>query len=263
MIRVKNKKNWKGEGEYIGRPSPLGNPYSHKESSIAELKCECRDEAVSKYREWLHEQLALDGQHKNYALADELNRLVNIARKGDLNLVCWCEPENCHGRVIKEVLEERMFVPELEGVTHINTYTKSSLKLGRDLSNLAPIPVRIDGIEFASLENYWYWVSTGETHDELIDVDPFEAKKQGRKLERVQDPLFEKKIKKAMRRKLEQHDNLRRALALSNQPITHYYHYGEKITRLPEFEWVGETWEALRVEAKATTKNRITGSAVR
>jgi len=250
VIRVKNKKNWKGSGEYIGRPSALGNPWSHKDDTIAKYKVESRAESISRYRDFLFKVVREKSDEYPDIIA-ELNRLANIAIKGDLNLVCWCCPDDCHGDVIKEVLEMRLFDPCLEGKTHINTYTKSKLKLGRDLSNLAEIPVRIEGFNYPSLENYWYWVATGEQHEELKTLPPFEAKGKGKKLDRVFDPFFESKIKTAMRLKIEQHPILKRTLAQTTQIITHYYTYDEKVKMLPKFEWISEHWENIRKDLRA------------
>jgi hypothetical protein len=55
MINVVNKKTFKGGGVYIGRPSPLGNPYTHiaDRRTLAQNVVKTRDEAVAKYAEWL------------------------------------------------------------------------------------------------------------------------------------------------------------------------------------------------------------------
>jgi hypothetical protein len=57
VIRVMNKRTYKGGGYYIGRPSALGNPFSHVEHSLALRHVASRDEAVEKYRVWLAEAL--------------------------------------------------------------------------------------------------------------------------------------------------------------------------------------------------------------
>src|SRR5690348_9349173 len=41
---------------YIGRPSKWGNPFSHKDGTLAEFKVATRDEAVSAYRDWIETQ---------------------------------------------------------------------------------------------------------------------------------------------------------------------------------------------------------------
>lgn len=91
------------EGEYIGRPSPLGNPFTHmKGNTKAEHTVASREEAIKRYEDWLHEKIASE----NEAILSELRRLYELARKnGELTLVCWCKPAPCHGDVIKSVLK--------------------------------------------------------------------------------------------------------------------------------------------------------------
>ena len=86
-------------GEYIGRGSPLGNPFViGKDGS--------REQVIAKYRVWLNEQI----MRKNPDVLDELNRLGNkaIDEKG-LVLQCFCYPKPCHGEVIKEKLVKAMY----------------------------------------------------------------------------------------------------------------------------------------------------------
>ena len=68
---------------YVGRPSKWGNPFRVVNGD--------RDTAVSKYAEWIGRQPHL------LAALHEL--------KGK-NLVCWCEPLNCHGRVLAKLADE-------------------------------------------------------------------------------------------------------------------------------------------------------------
>ncbi|MGK7635302.1 DUF4326 domain-containing protein, partial [Salmonella enterica] len=44
---------------YIGRPSKWGNPYSHKEDTLAEFKVKNRAEALEKYEKYLLENETL------------------------------------------------------------------------------------------------------------------------------------------------------------------------------------------------------------
>lgn len=97
-IIIVNKHHGKS-GEYIGRGSPLGNPFViGKDGS--------REQVIAKYRVWLNEQI----MRKNQAVLDELNRLGNkaIDEKG-LALQCFCYPKPCHGEVIKEKLVKAMY----------------------------------------------------------------------------------------------------------------------------------------------------------
>ena len=97
-ITIVNKHHGKS-GEYIGRGSPLGNPFIiGKDGS--------REQVIAKYRVWLNEQI----MRKNPIVLDELNRLGNkaIDEKG-LALQCFCYPKPCHGEVIKEKLVKAMY----------------------------------------------------------------------------------------------------------------------------------------------------------
>lgn len=78
---------------YVGRPSPFGNPYSHKPSTHAAFRVATRDEAIAKYRTWLMAQ-------------PELVAKVKRELKGKV-LGCWCAPEKaCHGEVLAEIANE-------------------------------------------------------------------------------------------------------------------------------------------------------------
>ncbi|UFP93617.1 DUF4326 domain-containing protein [Gloeobacter morelensis] len=97
QILVTNKRYDNRPGEYIGRPSVLGNPFVLGEHGS-------RDEVVEKYRRWLWEQIKEEG-----AVYRELLRLKAAAQKRELLLVCWCKRPNkevaCHGDIIKQAIE--------------------------------------------------------------------------------------------------------------------------------------------------------------
>jgi len=90
----------KGPGEYIGRPSPLGNPFKVAPHGPYE-----RGKTIELYRKWLTD-IWNTGGHNAQIL--ELYRLAEIAVEGDLNLMCWCAPKPCHGDVIKELIETKV-----------------------------------------------------------------------------------------------------------------------------------------------------------
>ena len=95
MIRIVDKRNYKGPGIYIGRPSTLGNPFLIGRDGD-------REEVIRKYRDFLKTALLNDGRIKT-----EFERLVELNKKGDVILICWCAPSKCHGEVIKEMIEGR------------------------------------------------------------------------------------------------------------------------------------------------------------
>ncbi len=75
---------------YIGRGSKWGNPYSHKDGTLAQFKVTSRKEAIECYEAWIKTQgnLMLD-----------LHEL-----KGKI-LGCWCKPQSCHGDVLKKLVD--------------------------------------------------------------------------------------------------------------------------------------------------------------
>ena len=93
MITVGNKQHG-ARGIYVGRPSPLGNPFAMQGEAT-------RVQVIRNYEDWLAEQL-LD---PSSPASREIERLAELARKQDLCLVCWCAPLPCHANIIKRTIE--------------------------------------------------------------------------------------------------------------------------------------------------------------
>ena len=98
-IDVANKK-FGGQGEYIGRPSALGNPFTSKTHGQGQ-RVQSVQESIDLFEQWLEEKI----QAKDKDVLAELTRLFKHAQHKPLTLVCWCAPGPCHGDVIKRVLE--------------------------------------------------------------------------------------------------------------------------------------------------------------
>jgi hypothetical protein len=94
-IRITNKKSG-GAGHYVGRPSPLGNPFVLKHEGE-------RERVIGQYRDWLKTRLEARDQAIRTALNDLYRELVT---RGELELTCWCAPRRCHAEVIAEFLAE-------------------------------------------------------------------------------------------------------------------------------------------------------------
>jgi len=83
----------------IGRPGKWGNPYSHKDGTMARYKVETREEAVAKYKEYILNNTKL---------------LECLPELKDKTLGCWCakkggltakdKPFVCHGQVLMELI---------------------------------------------------------------------------------------------------------------------------------------------------------------
>lgn len=92
IFHVVNKHH--GEtGIYIGRGSPLGNPFPIQGRDT-------RDVVIEKYEVWLKEQIRIE----NPTVIRELNTLGTLVMTGPLKLQCFCAPQACHGHVIVDVL---------------------------------------------------------------------------------------------------------------------------------------------------------------
>lgn len=79
---------------YIGRPSIWGNPWSHKDDTLAEYRVNTVSEAVSMYRSYIESN-------------DPLKEKAKRELKGKI-LGCWCKTKKnpdapCHGDVLLEI----------------------------------------------------------------------------------------------------------------------------------------------------------------
>lgn len=120
-----------------------------------------------------------------------------------------------------------------DGVQHVNVWTKGNTLLGRQLSNLAPIPMHHPEYgKFACLEGYWFWLSTGKEHNILRGLTGFEARKTGKELKQVRYDNFQKEFKEGMYWRLAQNPSLssllRRLVGYDQLELKHYYVYGNE-----------------------------------
>ena len=94
MIRVVNKRHFKGNGIYIGRPSLLGNPFVLGKDGN-------REEVIAEYKDYLKRAI-----EENEKVRAEFETIKELSTKGDVFIVCWCAPKKCHGDVIKQMIED-------------------------------------------------------------------------------------------------------------------------------------------------------------
>lgn len=86
---------------YVGRPSVLGNRFSHQRTAVPTYRVASREEAILNYRMWLVERIKVGDLKVCQALED----LRSVLREqGRLTLVCWCYPLPCHADVLKRYL---------------------------------------------------------------------------------------------------------------------------------------------------------------
>ena len=85
-------------GDYVGRPTALGN-YSGKVNT----KGTNRHDVCLAYRADLIEQLEAPGD-PSPAKKMFIELLNKLSTTGELVLVCWCTPKECHADVIRDLL---------------------------------------------------------------------------------------------------------------------------------------------------------------
>lgn len=111
QILVVNKKTHKPctHDVYIGRPSVLGNPFSHLNLPHT-IKVSHRSTAVGSFERMLNKSMNLPGSEIAVEMAKLLERYCNGET---IHLVCWCAPLECHGEVIKNRIEDMATVINL------------------------------------------------------------------------------------------------------------------------------------------------------
>jgi hypothetical protein len=79
---------------YIGRGSPLGNPFPITLQEPRDVVCDKYEQHICTLTECMDTQI---------------NTIIKVGKQfGSVNLVCFCKPQRCHGETIKRVVEERV-----------------------------------------------------------------------------------------------------------------------------------------------------------
>ena len=111
-----------------------------------------------------------------------------------------------------------MHDPNLDGVDHINVYSKGKTLLGQLLSNFAYSPFcHPEHGEFNSVEAFYYWLSTGKKYHRLCCLSGHAAKFHGSKLPREHCDNFEEEIKLAIKLKIEHSELIKYAQSTANE----------------------------------------------
>lgn len=87
---------------YIGRGSVLGNPYTSKklDNTKALYQCSSKEESIERYEVYLRDKI----ESGDIVIMNEINYMLKHLKTSDINLVCYCKPNDCHGDVIKSYL---------------------------------------------------------------------------------------------------------------------------------------------------------------
>lgn len=139
--------------------------------------------------------------------------------------------------------------PELDGIDHINVYSKGKTELGRFLSNFAHTMIITEDGRFDSIEGYWYWL--GCKNESLRRLHGWSAKDLGRKVGAPdwQDSVeFKRKILAAIDIKLKSYPRMLNELQKCKLPLVHYYVYGKKIINVPDADWILAHLDSYKME---------------
>lgn len=147
-------------------------------------------------------------------------------------------------------------IPANDGVDHINVYSRGHTQLGQALSNFSHYAIDHPKYGFfASLEAFWFWLSSGKQHNDLRRLYGSSARTLGLKKLRVDmdKDEFEREIGDAIRLKISQNRQLAQALKKSTLPFRHYYVYGTNppvIREKSAHKWQMELLEQIRTDLK-------------
>ena len=92
----------------VGRPSVLGNPFSHLPHVRNVTHVPTVEDAVQAYKSWLKQRIT-----DSITVVDALNHIINVGTKhGTVHLACWCKDETkplpsdhvCHADVIRNAI---------------------------------------------------------------------------------------------------------------------------------------------------------------
>jgi hypothetical protein len=140
----------------------------------------------------------------------------------------------------------------MDGIDHINIYSKAKTVLGKVLSNWSPLPdgkpiLTLDG-PFQSVEGYWAWLGYAYPAPEYLrQATGFQAKSMILEEPEEVRPDFQLRIKYALEYKCRHLGDAftEQFIASYPLPLTHYYVYNGK-TVTAGFEWVTEEISRVR-----------------
>lgn len=99
-VYIGNKRSPRKKGcipVYVGRGSPLGNPYIMANNSEKERNAVCDE-----YEAYLPYQLK-DKLSPQYVAMQALRKKLALGHS--LELICYCAPKRCHAETIKALLK--------------------------------------------------------------------------------------------------------------------------------------------------------------
>lgn len=230
MIQIlnKNREQIPPTGIYIGRGSPLGNPFSHIASNHPQIKrlVSSREESIRCFSGHIKEQV----DEGNPEFCDALNELIiRNLKKENLNLVCFCKPLPCHGDVIAEFVQSQKYC--------INWF--SNMRRLRK-------PFLYQGIEFKTVENFYQAMKLPkndlEGRKRIAAMSAFGSKKESKKIPKNEEKreLSLQVMEFGLRKKFVEDDFWREKLINYRGEIVEWNNWGDKFFGKCIFSGEGE-----------------------
>ena len=201
---------------YIGRGSPLGNPFFFGSPSHPQAKYPVKDrnEAISQFKVYL-ENCVKDGV---WDVCDAINDLVIRKLLGEeIVLSCFCSPKPCHGEVVRDFVERQKYC--------INWFSNM-----REFEE----PLFYGGDEYRTVENFYQAMKVPKDNKdirrEISLMKPFESKKFGRKIQ-VREDWEEIKVEVmrfALKHKFQRGSFFYNQLLKCNKPIVERNNWGDE-----------------------------------
>lgn len=97
---------------YIGRPSILGNPFSHNgvRTNLAKLSFKTREDAIAAYGKYFDTMYGKDDE-----FTKAFDEIYEHYKNGeDIYLQCFCKPLPCHGDIIANKLQKKLIQEKLK-----------------------------------------------------------------------------------------------------------------------------------------------------
>ena len=131
LVNRHHKEPW---DEYIGRGSLFGNKWGHNAKHVEpEFLVKDRAEAIAKFKEGFLRRCESDFDFK-----------LNVLKLKGKTLCCSCKPMPCHGDPIVEYIENYEFMPDNDGIDHVNIHSKGETPLGVALGSMVKIRIEAE-----------------------------------------------------------------------------------------------------------------------
>lgn len=147
------------------------------------------------------------------------------------------------------------FLPNDDGVTHINIYSRGKTELGRSLSHFAHTPfIHPFFGPFTSVEGFWYYIKSRPLDERLRTLWGAQAKMYGKNLKHCIVPHFHEIILDVNWHKCVQNEPIRQMMKKSTLPFDHYFVYGKepliKQVYIDNLSWLKTGFERIRQAIK-------------